>query len=76
MLQTPDNNRIQKFRSGERNGTTVAVSGASGTIFTFLSRPADVVVDGDGYLFIVDYGTINRVVGSDANGFQVHCRLY
>ena len=61
------NDRIQKYRSGDRNGITVAVSGASETIL--LSRPTGVVVDGDGYLFIVDQWN-NRVVGSDANGFR------
>ena len=62
-----ENYRIQKYRSGERSGTTVAVSGASETFL--LPRPTDVVVDGDGYLFIVDQWN-NRVVGSDANGFR------
>ena len=61
------NNRIQKFRSGERNGTTVAGDGASGTIS--LDGPIDVVVGGDGYLFIVD-SKKDRILGSDANGFR------
>lgn len=63
----PGNNRIQLFRSGERNGTTVAGRGASGTIS--LSLPTDVIVDGAGYLFIVDQNN-HRIIGSDVNGFR------
>ena len=61
------NNRIQKFQSGQRNGTTVAGCGASGTMN--LSGPTGVVLDADGYIFIVDTGN-NRIVGSGANGFR------
>ena len=61
------NHRIQKFRSGERSGTTVAGNGASGTIS--LAGPVDVVVDGEDYVFIADRSN-HRIVGSDANGFR------
>jgi hypothetical protein len=62
-----NNNRIQRFRFGQLNGTTVAGNGVSGTIT--LSGPADVVLDADGYLFIVDSYN-NRIIGSGPNGFR------
>ena len=61
------NQRIQMFRRGELNATTVAGNGASGLIY--LSYPTDVIVDGGGYLFIVDSQN-HRIVGSDASGFR------
>ena len=61
------NDRIQKYRSGDRHGTTVAGDGASGTVS--LNGTNDVVVGGDGFLFIVDSRN-DRIVGSDANGFR------
>ena len=61
------NHRIQLFRSGQLDGTTVAGAGAAGTVT--LSLPASVALDGDGYLFIVDRGH-QRVVGSGPNGFR------
>ena len=61
------NNRIQLFRSGELNGTTVAGNGSIGTIT--LNNPVSVVLDADGYLFIVDSGN-NRIVGSGPYGFR------
>ena len=61
------NNRVQMFRSGELSATTMAGIGSSGTIS--LNSPTGVVVDDDGYLFIVDYGN-HRIVGSDRNGFR------
>ena len=62
------NSRVQLFRSGEMNGTTVAGSAASGTIT--LSCPTGVVLDGDGYLFIVEHNN-HRIVGSGPGGFRV-----
>ena len=59
------NDRIQMFRFGDRNGTTVACASANGTIS--LSRPTDVMMDGDGHLFIADSYS-HRIVRSDANG--------
>lgn len=61
------NNRIQRFHSGESNGVTVAGQSAPGTIVLYL--PTDIVLDGNGYLFIVDCAN-HRIVGSDANGFR------
>ena len=61
------NNRIQMFPSGQRNGTTVAGCGASGTMN--LSRPTGVVLDADGYVFIADTDN-NRIVGSGPSGFR------
>ena len=62
-----ENDRVQLFREGQRNGKTVVGTGSSGTIG--LRRPTGVVVDGDGYLFIVDQWN-HRIVGSDQNGFR------
>ncbi|CAM4828503.1 unnamed protein product, partial [Rotaria magnacalcarata] len=56
-----DNDRIQLFQPGNLNGITVAGNGAPGTIE--LSYPVSVVLDADGYLFIVDCQN-NRIVGS------------
>ena len=61
------NNRVQLFKSGQSNATTIAGSGASGTII--LGCPTGVVLDGDDHLFIVDHNN-NRIVGSDASGFR------
>ena len=47
-----DNDRVQMFRAGERNGTTIAGNGSSGTIA--LNRPFAIILDGDGYFFIAD----------------------
>jgi hypothetical protein len=60
------NNRIQLFRTGQLNGSTIAGSGSSGTIA--LNGPTDVVLDFDGYLFITDSGN-NRIVGSGPSGY-------
>ncbi|CAF1193484.1 unnamed protein product [Adineta steineri] len=61
------NNRIQKFSYGQLNGTTIAGSGTTGTFD--LNGPSDVVLDADGYLFIVDQNT-NRVIGSGPYGYR------
>ncbi|CAF1028353.1 unnamed protein product [Adineta steineri] len=57
------NNRIQKFASGQLNGTTVP----TGTIT--LSHPTGVILDADGYLFIVDQSN-NRLIGSGPYGYR------
>ncbi|CAF3888942.1 unnamed protein product, partial [Adineta steineri] len=57
------NSRIQKFASGQINGTTVP----TGTIT--LSYPTGVNLDADGYLFIVDNHN-HRIIGSGPNGFR------
>ena len=61
------NNRIQMFRSGELNATTVAGAGSIGNIS--LNGPTGVVLDADGYLFIVDQSN-HRIVGSGPDGFR------
>ncbi|CAF0859705.1 unnamed protein product [Rotaria sordida] len=61
------NDRVQKFPSGEVTGITVAGSTAIGTIT--LNCPSGVVLDADGYLFIVD-SLQHRIVGSGPNGFR------
>jgi sugar lactone lactonase YvrE len=61
------NFRIQRFWLGDTNGTPVAGAGAPSTITLML--PTGVVLDADGYLFIVD-GVGNRIVGSGPNGFR------
>jgi hypothetical protein len=60
------NDRIQLFKSGELNATTLAVVGATETIT--LNRPSGVVLDADKYIFIADSGN-NRIIRSGANGF-------
>ena len=61
------NHRIQLFRSGQVNGITVAGSEVSGSVQ--LLYPTAVMLDGDGYLFIVD-SEHSRIVGSGPSGFQ------
>ena len=61
------NHRIQLFKSGQMNGTTVAGTGAPGTITLY--KPIAVILDADGYIFIADYGH-HRIVGSGPNGFR------
>lgn len=62
-----ENDRIQMFRRGQRNGITLAGNGANGTIGLF--RPVSVVLDKNGYLFIADARN-HRIVGSGPNGFR------
>ena len=61
------NGRVQLFLSGHTNAITVAGTGAPGTID--LINPSAVVLDADGYLFIVDKNN-SRVVGSGPDGFR------
>ena len=61
------NQRIQRFKAGQVNGTTVAGIGAVGTIT--LSTPTAVMLDATGYLFIVDSGC-NKIFGSGLDGFR------
>ena len=61
------NNRIQYFRPGQFNGTTVAGNGAPNTIT--LQLPIDIVLDADEYLYIIEYGN-DRVVASGPSGFR------
>jgi hypothetical protein len=61
------NHRVQRFRFGQRNGTTMAGNGASGTII--LHHPISVMLDGNDYLFICEFEG-NRIVGSGPFGFR------
>lgn len=61
------NNRIQRFKAGQLNATTVAGATAPGSIS--LWNPTGVTLDSDGYLFIVDSNN-HRVIASSANGFR------
>lgn len=60
-------NRIQLLRFGKSNGSTV-VGIDSPNNFT-LNGPTIVVLDGDGYLFIVERD-MHRIVGSCAYGYR------
>ena len=62
------NDRIQLFLSGEQNGRTVA-GGGSSTATILLGCPSGIVVDANGYLFIVELDS-HRIVGSGPNGFR------
>lgn len=62
------NHRIQLFRPGETNGTTVA-GNTSPNITITLNQPSAVILDAENYLFITDSKN-NRIVGSGPNGFQ------
>ncbi|CAF4094913.1 unnamed protein product [Adineta steineri] len=57
-----NNNRIQKFGSGQLNGTTINTGAIT------LSNPTGIILDADGYLFIVD-NNHHRIIGSGSYGF-------
>ncbi|CAF5174511.1 unnamed protein product, partial [Rotaria magnacalcarata] len=61
------NNRIQKFKNGELNSTTVCGNGAPDTIE--LKSPTSLVLDAGGYLFVVDSDN-HRIIGSGPTGFR------
>jgi sugar lactone lactonase YvrE len=61
------NSRIQFFRPGQLNATTLVGNGTSGTISLY--RPTGLVLDADGYLFIADTNN-QRIIGSGPNGFR------
>jgi hypothetical protein len=69
------NQRIQLFRRGNINATTVAGNGAPNTIT--LSYPTGLMLDADGYLFIIERNG-HRIVGSGPSGFRciVGCTGY
>jgi sugar lactone lactonase YvrE len=60
-------NRVQRVSLGQTNATTMA--GGAPQVMINLQTPTDVVLDGNGYLFIVDRGN-NRIVGSGPGGFR------
>ena len=61
------NDRVQLFRLGQLNGTTVAGNGTFGTIN--LVNPSGVVLAGNGFLFIADRGN-HRIVEAGPSGFR------
>jgi DNA-binding beta-propeller fold protein YncE len=62
------NHRIQLFRSGQLNGTTVVGATSSSTTIR-LNLPTGIVLDADKNLFIVDQSN-HRIIRSGPNGFQ------
>ncbi|CAF4163469.1 unnamed protein product, partial [Adineta steineri] len=56
------NNRIQKFASGQLNGTTIATGDIT------LNHPTSVIFDADGYMYITDNAN-HRLIGSGPYGF-------
>ena len=62
------NDRVQLFRSGQTIERTVAGNGSTGTKI-ILDCPTGVVLDADGYLFVVDNFN-NRIVGEGPWGFR------
>jgi 6-phosphogluconolactonase (cycloisomerase 2 family) len=62
-----DNNRIQRFRFDEKNGTTVISNTSHAHIQ--LNTPTSVVLDNDGYIFFIDQKN-NRIIGQHWNGFR------
>ncbi|CAF1016920.1 unnamed protein product [Adineta steineri] len=62
------NHRIQLFKSGELNGTTIVGKGSSNNIIS-LKGPSGVVLDADKYLFIVDRFN-HRILRSGSTDIQ------
>ncbi|CAF1494913.1 unnamed protein product [Rotaria sp. Silwood1] len=62
-----DNNRIQFFAPDQKKGITMAGYGAK--VRFILNRPTSIVLDGDGYLFIVESQN-HRIIRSIPNGFK------
>ncbi len=60
------NSRIQLFHLGELNGTKIVMKGLTSP----LKDPRGVVIDGDGYLYIVDSSPNSRIVGEGPDGFR------
>lgn len=61
------NNRIQNFRLGERNGTTVAGNGIPRGLK--LDRPLDVALDSEGRMFIVESNG-NRITQATSDNYR------
>lgn len=61
------NQRIQMFPSGQLIGSTVAGNSVPGTIA--LNQPIGIILDVDGYLFIVEYES-SRIVRSGPFGYR------
>ncbi|CAF1601602.1 unnamed protein product, partial [Adineta ricciae] len=61
------NDRIQLFRRGERNGTIVAGKNIPNGLT--LNKPTDVVLDGNGFLYIADNKN-NRIIRVGDGNFE------
>ncbi|UJR18731.1 hypothetical protein I4U23_005638 [Adineta vaga] len=61
------NNRIQRFSLGDPNGTTVVGNTIPGTIS--LKCPTSIIIDGNGFLFIMDSRN-HRIVAQNSLGFR------
>ena len=62
-----DNDRIQCFTTGLLNATTVVVRAIAGNLT--LNGPRAVLLDGNGYLFIVDSNN-HRILAAGPHGFR------
>lgn len=62
-----NNDRIQLFPWGQSSGITIPINGSNGEFL--LKCPSKVMLDADGYLFIVDHSN-HRILGSDWTGFR------
>lgn len=62
------NNRIQLFEKDQLNGQTISLNSPGGGLLR-LDCPTDVILDADGYLFIVDQNN-NRILGSNSDGYR------
>ena len=58
------NHRIQRFRPGSLNGTTVAQNGTPNGLS--LNYPTDIILDGDGYMYIADNNN-HRIIRAGPN---------
>lgn len=61
------NHRVQYFQPGQMAGSTMTINGSTG-IFS-LQCPTEIVLDFDGFPFIVDHGN-HRILGSGSDGFR------
>ena len=62
-----DNSRVQRFALGEVNGVTMVGKGSSQSIA--MRCPTDVVLDGNGYLFVVVH-CMHRIIGDGPDGYR------
>ena len=60
------NHRIQFFRLGQRNGTTVMGNGSNESIV--LQCPSSVILDSAGHLFVAD-SLLRRIIGWSPHGY-------
>ena len=63
-----DNHRIQRFRSGQTNGETVAGCGIPNNLT--LNRPINVILDGNGFLYVADNNNHRIIRISDDDNYE------